>query len=136
MRLLMSMVVVGSMAFLILSRTEQPEYGAISGRVTDETGSPISGANVEARTQARSLTFRAGTDLGGNYRISSLPPGRYTIWAEAPKHHTRMLYGVIVNRAEEVRIDIVLPCCREDLAVPTAVDDSRNSARPDTLDVP
>jgi hypothetical protein len=137
MRLLTSLVVLSGMAFLIFSRVEKPEYGAISGRVTDETGAPISGAKVSARNQARSLTFHAGTDLSGNYRISSLPQGRYSVWAEAPKHHSRMLYGVIVNRGEELRIDVVLPCCREDLVVPTAVDDSRNnSARPDTPDVP
>lgn len=110
MKLLMSIALVGSMAFFVM-RTDQPEYGAIFGRVTDDTGSPLSGATVTARNEARSMTFRAMTDLSGTYRISSLPQGRYSIFAEAPKHHSRMVYGIIVNRAEEVQIDIVLPCC-------------------------
>ena len=134
MKLLMSMVVVSSMAFLVLSRVDQPDYGAISGRVTDETGAPISGARVAARNEARSLTFRASTDPAGNYRIPSLPQGRYSVWAEAPKHHMRMLYGVLVNRAEEVQIDIVLPCCIEDPPIPTGVDGFRTTAQPDALD--
>jgi protocatechuate 3,4-dioxygenase beta subunit len=122
MRLLISTVILSSMAVLIFSRVEQPEYGAISGRVTDETGSPISEARVAARNEARSLTFHASTDSGGNYRISSLPQGRYSVWAEAPKHHSRIVYGVIVNRAEEVQIDMLLQCCTEGEAIPTSVD--------------
>jgi hypothetical protein len=110
MKLLMSLALAGFAFFLVL-RTDQPEYGAIFGRVTEDTGSPISGATVTARNEGRSLSFRAVTDLSGNYRISSLPQGRYSVFAEAPKHHSRMMYGIIVNRAEEVQLDIVLPCC-------------------------
>jgi hypothetical protein len=111
MKLLLSIALAGGMAFFLVMRTDQPEYGAIFGRLTDDTGSPLPGATVTARNEARSLTFRAVTDLSGTYRLSSLPQGRYSVFAEAPKHHSRMLYGIIVNRAEEVQIDIVLPCC-------------------------
>ena len=110
MKLLMSLALAGFAFFLVL-RTDQPEYGAIFGRVTEDTGSPLSGATVTARNEGRSLSFRTVTDLSGNYRISSLPQGRYSVFAEAPKHHSRMMYGIIVNRAEEVQLDIVLPCC-------------------------
>jgi hypothetical protein len=133
MRLLMFTVALSGMAFAIFSRVRQPEYGAISGLVTDETGAVISGASVAARNQARSLTFRATTDLSGNYRIPLLPQGRYSVWAEAPKHHSRILYGVIVKRAEEVQVDIVLPCCTEDQTIPTQ---SSPAGRPEALMLP
>jgi hypothetical protein len=49
MRLLMFTVALSGMAFAIFSRVRQPEYCAISGLVTDETGAVISGASVAAR---------------------------------------------------------------------------------------
>lgn len=61
--------------------------GAIAGRVADEFGEPLAGANVTAlriqRTAQGMRTTRTGTsvpsDDNGSYRIYNLPPGQYYV---------------------------------------------------------
>ncbi|UUZ84660.1 carboxypeptidase-like regulatory domain-containing protein [Paenibacillus sp. P26] len=50
-------------------------YGAISGTITDESGNPLSGANV--------YTYNAGTttNAGGTYTLN-VPPGTYSVYAD------------------------------------------------------
>ena len=66
--------------------------GAISGRVVDEFGEPLAGANVSAlRLQSSPdgmRTARTGTsvpsDDNGSYRIYGLPPGQYYVSVNDP----------------------------------------------------
>jgi protocatechuate 3,4-dioxygenase beta subunit len=67
-----------------------PRLGAIEGRITDETGSPVEGATVsvvQARFEGgrRVLASPAGvprwTDDRGRYRVVGLEPGRYVVRA-------------------------------------------------------
>ena len=66
--------------------------GAISGRVVDEFGDPLAGANVSAlRLQSSpdgARTARTGTsvpsDDNGSYRIYGLPPGQYYVSVNDP----------------------------------------------------
>ncbi len=66
--------------------------GAISGRLIDEFGDPISGANVAVlriqNTAQGPRTTRAGTsvpsDDTGAYRVYGLPPGQYYVSANDP----------------------------------------------------
>jgi hypothetical protein len=56
--------------------------GVISGRILDSNGETAVGAKVVARPDgaaADGMTFDAGTDDLGEYRISGLPPGRYVV---------------------------------------------------------
>lgn len=66
--------------------------GAIAGRVVDEFGDPLAGANVTAlriqRTAQGSRTTRTGisvpSDDNGAYRIYNLPPGQYYVSLNDP----------------------------------------------------
>jgi len=66
--------------------------GAISGRILDEFGDPLAGANVTAMrlqtTAQGSRTVRTGTsvpsDDTGAYRIYGLPPGQYYVAVNDP----------------------------------------------------
>lgn len=60
---------------------------AISGRVVDDSGSPLAGVQVEIRPiggNGRGIYFRRfpDTDDSGAFRLFGLPPGRYTVCAE------------------------------------------------------
>lgn len=53
--------------------------GSVAGRVTDEQGGVLPGVTVEARSPALQGARTAVTDETGNYRLTLLPPGLYTI---------------------------------------------------------
>jgi len=55
--------------------------GVISGRILDSNGEPAVGMKVVARVESRdgTLSFEAEADDLGEYRVSGLPAGRYTV---------------------------------------------------------
>lgn len=53
--------------------------GSIVGRVTDEQGGVLPGVTVEAQSPALQGTRTAVTDSTGNYRLTVLPPGIYSV---------------------------------------------------------
>ncbi len=56
--------------------------GEIKGTVTDPSGAVVPGATLTATNTDRGLTRTTATDIRGDYRILSLPPGNYTLKAE------------------------------------------------------
>jgi len=54
---------------------------AVSGRVTDERGSAVSGVRVELRAQPPGLPVTASSDAAGNFKLA-LAPGEYDVRAE------------------------------------------------------
>jgi Carboxypeptidase regulatory-like domain len=71
-----------SIFVLILSAALQARSapGSLRGRVTDGSGTAVSGAVVAAITEQGQIKFGI-TDTQGEYTIGNLSPGRYTIWA-------------------------------------------------------
>lgn len=62
-----------------------PPGGSISGRVTDEQGNPIAGADVWAEPyEGGPGVGGAKTDGNGYYTIIGLPSGQYRVGAKAP----------------------------------------------------
>ncbi len=54
----------------------------IVGIVKDASGAVIPGASISARNVDTGLTRTAVTDGQGEYRVPSLPPGRYALTTE------------------------------------------------------
>jgi hypothetical protein len=79
--------------------------GAISGRIVDEFGDPISGATVAAlRFQVTAQGFRTTrtgtsvpTDDTGAYRVYGLPPGQYYVSMTDPSAR-----NIVINLAAEL----------------------------------
>ncbi|HEY8563535.1 MAG TPA: TonB-dependent receptor [Pyrinomonadaceae bacterium] len=57
----------------------QSSLGEIRGRVADPNGAIVSGANVEIKNQSTGETRTAQTNADGEYTISKLPVGAYTV---------------------------------------------------------
>jgi hypothetical protein len=90
---------VGLLAIVIgilLAPSAFAQNAQITGSVKDSSGAIIPGATVTARNVDTGLTRTAVTEGSGEYRLPSLPPGRYSVATELSGFST------------ETRPDIVL----------------------------
>jgi hypothetical protein len=79
-------VVAGPAALLLVPRTLEAQSlvsGDIAGTITDSTGAAIPGAKVTAINTGTGQVKAATTSGEGNYRISLLQPGTYTVTVTA-----------------------------------------------------
>jgi hypothetical protein len=58
--------------------------GDIAGVVSDSSGALVPGATVDVTSLATGATRAVKTSSGGDYRVSQLPPGAYSITVAAP----------------------------------------------------
>ncbi|MBS1797984.1 MAG: TonB-dependent receptor [Acidobacteria bacterium] len=61
----------------------QSSLGELRGRVADSAGAVVSGANVEIKNQTTGETRTVQTNADGEFTISKLPVGAYTVTASA-----------------------------------------------------
>lgn len=80
----------------------------VQGVVSDPVGAAITGASVELRNLDTSVTTVATTSETGNYRFSSLPPGNYTVTAEA-KGFRKTEATFTLETSETKGINLALP---------------------------
>jgi len=82
--------------FLVLAPSAFAQNAQITGTVKDSSGGMIPGATITARNVDTGLARVAVTDPNGDFRLPSLPPGRYSVSTELSGFST------------ETRPDIVL----------------------------
>ena len=82
--------------------------GTLSGNVRDTSQAPMPGSNVTVRNAGTDFTRSVATDRDGNYVLSSLPPGTYTITVRAPGFETYIKTGLVVNANEQARSDVTM----------------------------
>jgi outer membrane receptor protein involved in Fe transport len=84
--LLASCFFVLAIATLVLASSlpafAQATTGTLRGTVTDPNGGVVAGATVTAKHQSTGVTSPSTTNGEGQYVISNLPPGMYTITVE------------------------------------------------------
>jgi hypothetical protein len=61
----------------------QERYGELRGEVTDQTGAVLPNAKVTARNNETNRTYETQSGGDGNYIITNVDPGRYTVTIEA-----------------------------------------------------
>jgi hypothetical protein len=61
----------------------QAYFGTVSGTLTDVTGAVVEGASVVLADQQKGYTFNTTSDSSGRYLFRSVPPGVYTVSADA-----------------------------------------------------
>ena len=82
--------------------------GSISGLVTDSSGAGIPRASVTVTELDTGLSRSLTTDEKGNYRVLSLPVGRYEVKAEQPGFKTAVRTGISLVVAQEATVDLNL----------------------------
>jgi len=80
----------------------------IGGRVTDPSGSAVVSAKVVAAETQTGAKYEATTGQGGEYTLTFIPPGPYTITAEIKGFRKHVQEGVTVSTNQRLTIDISL----------------------------
>jgi hypothetical protein len=76
----------------------QATTGTLRGTVADPNGGVIAGANVTAKNEATGGVSPTVTSTGeGTFEIAGLPPGSYTVTAEAPGFKRAVSTSVVVR---------------------------------------
>lgn len=81
---------------------------SLSGRVEDSSGAAITGATVSATSEETGATRSVQTDNNGQYRILSLPVGRYDLKAESPGFKTKLQEGVDLVVGQQAVVNLAL----------------------------
>src|SRR2546422_3980872 len=74
---------------------------SMTGRVEDASGAAVPGTNVIVTSLETGAVRTATTDEGGNYRVVSLPVGRYEVKAEKTGFKSAVETGIALVVAQE-----------------------------------
>jgi hypothetical protein len=83
--------------------------GSISGRVEDTSGAAVPEATVTVSNAETGASHAVTTDEAGNYRVLSLPVGRYEVRTEKPGFQTVVRRGISLAVAQEAVVDMQMP---------------------------
>jgi Carboxypeptidase regulatory-like domain len=61
----------------------QAYFGTVSGTLTDATGAVVEGARIVLTDQQKGFAFNTTSDSSGRYLFRSVPPGLYSVSADA-----------------------------------------------------
>ena len=105
-KLLSACVLAGILAACLAA---QDNYGTIGGTVLDPTNSAIPKAKVVVTNTDRNQVIRTVTaDASGVYSAPLLPIGTYSLRVEAAGFRAESRTGIVVNVADELKINITL----------------------------
>ena len=80
----------------------------ISGRVMDQSGAVIPGAEVQATLIKTGLKRTTQTDAEGRYRLFQLEPGSYALRISSPGFNTRELTNIATVSSQALQLDATL----------------------------
>lgn len=96
-RFLALVLALGAVAGSSERAAAQGTTGDLTGRVVDEQGSAVPGATVTALLEATGFSRSTTTSPMGDYLLTLLPPGRYTLSAELQGFRKAVRKDVEVN---------------------------------------
>ena len=86
----------------------QTTTGDIVGTVTDPTGGVVAGATITVTNMDTGIAVKATTDASGNYVVTSLGIGRYSVNVEAAGFKKSLHNDITLNVQDRRRVDAVL----------------------------
>ena len=81
---------------------------SVVGTLTDPSGLPLLGVSVHCRHQNTGHLRETGTNERGDFTLSSLDPGPYTLTFSAPGFKTKQLQDVVVVTGAKLPVGQVL----------------------------
>lgn len=91
-----------------VARAQLAGTGAISGTVQDATGAVVAGAKVTATDTDTNVGTERTTTKAGDFNITPLIPGNYTLTVSAPGFEGYKQENITVNALETVGLNISL----------------------------
>jgi Carboxypeptidase regulatory-like domain len=86
----------------------QGYFGTVSGVLTDTTGAVVPGAKVVLSDQQKGFTFHTISEGSGRYLFRSIPPGMYSVSAEAPGFAKALHPNLRLDVNENATVDLNL----------------------------
>jgi len=86
----------------------QTTAGSIVGTVTDPSGAVIAGANITITNVGTNIAVKATTDSAGEYVVTPLEVGKYSVTVEATGFKRSLRPDIQVNVQDRVRVDAKL----------------------------
>jgi hypothetical protein len=93
---------------MCMSGFSQVATAELTGTVLDTTGAAVPNAKITATNVATNLSHDTVSDASGNYIISLLPPGDYTVTAEAAGFRRLVQSGLILQINQQARFDLTM----------------------------
>lgn len=84
------------------------DTSSLSGTVTDASGALVPKANITLHNEATRGEIHATTNDGGNYILTNLAPGAYSMRVEAQGFQTTALSGIQVDPNIGRRVDVTM----------------------------
>lgn len=97
-----------SVVVLLAAAASAQFKASIQGTVADATGALVSGATVTVANLETGKSAQAKSGDDGFYRVSGLPPGRYTITAELPGFKKSVIENIIIHAEQTQGLNITL----------------------------
>lgn len=82
--------------------------GTVIGQITDPSGAVIPGAKVVLANTSGTVRLTATTNGGGNYALTTVPPGTYDITASKAGFATTKSTGEVVNVGTQLTVNLKL----------------------------
>jgi len=84
----------------------QSTFGTMLGSVKDPAGAAMVGVKITVTSQGTAIAKEASTDTGGNYEVTHLNPGLYTVAAESAGFQRHLHQAINLETGQMLRIDI------------------------------
>jgi hypothetical protein len=102
-------LLIGTLVFLSVRVADaQATFGTITGVVTDPSGAAVPKATVTIRNQDTGFTRTVSTDSRGEYEVTHLNAGRYSVAAEAAGFRKFEHTDLALESLQTARIDVRL----------------------------
>src|SRR5262249_17639674 len=86
----------------------QAYFGTVSGELTDASKALVQGAKLVLTDQQKGFTFTTTSDSNGRFLFRSVPPGVYSLTAEAKGFEKSTTPGLKVDVNENVTTNLTL----------------------------
>jgi len=97
-----------SLVFLSLPAAAQTTTGSIVGKVTDPTGGVVPNAAVTVTNVDTGISTKTATDSSGNYAVTPLPVGNYSVTVEAAGFKKSVNSGITLNVQDRIGVNVTL----------------------------